>query len=431
MNKRLRATHWLQQVIAQKKSLSALAPSIKKEKDADFIHAMCYGVCRYLPELDHYLRQLLPKPLKPKDADIYCLLLIALFQLRYSKHPHYAIVDQSVEASRALGKAWASKLVNALLRRYGAERERLLGMAQLDGAAMWHHPVWLIELTQQDWPQHWREILRANLAAPPLWLRTNPLHNTAAQYLTALQAVGVTASLSPFNNMAILLAEPSDIQQLPGFAQGHFSVQDLAGQFTAELLNLQPGMRVLDACAAPGAKTSLILEHIANLDLLALEIDPERIVRLQQNVQRLNFSARCQIKLADAGRVQQWWDGRAFDRILLDAPCSGSGVIRRHPDIKLLKNLEDIYQLAQQQARLLTELWPLLRVGGMLLYCTCSILHVENCGQIAAFLTAHPDALEHPLHAPWARPLKHGVQVLPGDHGMDGFYYAALKKVHK
>lgn len=262
-----------------------------------------------------------------------------------------------------------------------------------------------------------------------MWLRCTDPYHSIADTLKNFSDHGIAAQVSQYLPGAIVLQKPLDVSQLPGFDQGKLSVQDLSGQFCVSLMDLQPGLAVLDACAAPGGKAAAILDHQPGVSMLALEIDQDRMPRLVQNMQRLGLTQKLRIKLADATRPENWWDGKAFDRILLDTPCSGSGVIRRHPDIKILRKPQDMHSLVARQAELLERLWQLLTPGGNLLYCTCSVFHAENAAQISAFLTRHRDARELAITAPWGRPQIAGVQILPGDGDMDGFYYASLQKI--
>jgi 16S rRNA (cytosine967-C5)-methyltransferase len=332
---------------------------------------------------------------------------------------------------RATGKRWAVPLANAVLRAYQRRQAELEASADAQPMSRYAHPDWLIEMLRADWPQDWQAILTANNERPPFVLRVNARQGEVASYQAALQAEGMQNTTLSVAEQALRLDQPVAVERLPGFADGAVSVQDAAAQLAAQLLDVHAGMRVLDACAAPGGKTSHILERSPELaELVAVEIDPARVPRIEQNLQRLGLSA--QIIIGDAGQPDNWWDGRQFERILLDAPCSATGVIRRHPDIKLLRRAADLDELTAIQASLLDAVWPLLAPGGMLLYATCSVLRRENEHQIGRFLQRHPDAQEAELQRSWGRKVSHGRQIFPGaaggDMDMDGFYYASLIK---
>jgi 16S rRNA (cytosine967-C5)-methyltransferase len=387
---------------------------------------LCYGVLRYYPRLAYLAARLLNKPLKRKDLDVQQLILIGLYQLIYLKVPAHAAVAETVAATRLLGKDWAAGLVNALLRGFQRGAVQLLAQADADPVARYAHPHWWLAQLQSDWPAHWQDILDANNQRPPMTLRVNARRGSRDDYAAQLQAAGIIAHPVPPAPQALTLEKPVDVTQLPGFSGGAVSVQDAAAQLAAPLLNLAPGQRVLDACAAPGGKTAHLLESEPLLQVQALDSDAQRLTRVQETLARLQLAA--DLRHGDAASPQDWWDGKAFDRILLDAPCSGSGVIRRHPDIKLLRTAQDIVTLAQQQRRLLDALWPLLAQGGILLYATCSVLMAENQHNLAQFLAAHSDACEQPIGADWGHAQTPGRQLLPGENGMDGFYYARLMK---
>src|SRR5690606_10330696 len=290
-----------------------------------------------------------------------------------------------------------------------------------------NHPQWLIKLLQEAWPDQWQTVLASNDQRPPFTLRVNRLHNTRDDYLAVLQREEIKAVACPFSSDGITLAEPRPVQDLPGFQQALVSVQDEAAQLAADVLELAPGQRVLDACAAPGGKTCHILEREPTLEeVIALDVDAERLTRIRENLQRLGLSAT--LRTADAAQLDNWWDGRPFDRILLDAPCSATGVIRRHPDIKLLRRPDDIDKLAALQRKLLAELWRTLQPNGALIYATCSVLPQENENNVAAFMAEHADAEHIVIKAEWGHKRSFGRQLLPQDGGHDGFYYAVLRK---
>jgi 16S rRNA (cytosine967-C5)-methyltransferase len=388
---------------------------------------LVFGTLRWSYRLEALLARLLRKPLKKKDRDLHALLLVGLYQLLILEMPAHAAVSETVEVARQLGKDWAAGMVNGVLRNAQRQSAALLKAVQDTASARWSHPDWWIERLQQDWPENWQQILKAGNQRPPMVLRVNRLQTERDDYLQQLQVSGIEALPLPFTESAIQLEQPVGVDSLPGFREGRVSVQDGAAQLCASLLDLQAGQRVLDACAAPGGKTGHILELAPQLEsLLAIDVDETRLQKVRENLQRLHLDAG--LLAADAGDPQAWWDGKLFDRILLDAPCSASGVVRRHPDIKLLRRPADVRSLSQQQQRLLEALWPLLASGGMLLYASCSVFREENSDNLQVFLDRHADASELPLQVEWGKVLPVGRQLLPGEHDMDGFYFACLSK---
>lgn len=430
MSARTAAVTVLTQVLNQGSSLSSAMPPVLTKlhpsTERALAQEMCYGMLRWYPRLAAVLDCLLDKPLKARDADVRCLLLLGLYQLIYTRIPDHAAVTETVAAAKALSKPWASGLVNAILRGFLRDRDRLLSEADRDETAATAHPAWLLEEIKTAWPDDWRAIIAANNQRPPMTLRVNARQTRRDDYLAKLAQAGMTASSAPHTTHGVILDQPVDVERLPGFGTGEVSVQDAAAQLAAMLLDVRPGQRVLDACAAPGGKTAHLLELQPDIDLTALDSDAGRLRRVEENLRRLRLPAR--VIQGDAALPDAWWDGAPFDRILLDAPCSATGVIRRHPDIKFLRRPEDIDALAQTQTRLLEALWPLLKPGGMLLYATCSILPQENERRITRFLAAHADAAEQVIGAEWGRPVSAGRQILPGEDNMDGFFYARIQK---
>ncbi|MDR2877822.1 MAG: 16S rRNA (cytosine(967)-C(5))-methyltransferase RsmB [Chromatiales bacterium] len=433
---RLAAVRILTEVYDDRRSLTQASaevlPQISDPRDRALTQDLCYGVLRFGPRLEALTGKLLNKPLAARDGDVQCLILVGLYQLLYTRVPAHAAVAATVAVTAALGKSWARGLVNAVLRRCQRESEELLARVDADDAASLAHPRWLLERFRRDWPQDWRRIAEAGNEHPPMWLRVNRLRGPREAYLQELQAAGFSAAAPAHTPDGLLLDKPTDVARLPGFAQGRFSVQDGAAQQAAALLDLHAGQRVLDLCAAPGGKTAHILERGIDLAaLVAVDVDAARLARVQDTLNRLGLVA--QLRCADAAHADEWWDGVAFDRVLLDAPCSGTGVIRRHPDIKRLRRAEDIAGLAARQRELLDAAWRVLAPGGMLLYATCSIIHDENNLQIQDFLARHDDARLRPhvaSHAlEWGRALPFGRQILPGEHDMDGFFYACIDKL--
>ncbi|MGB5338603.1 MAG: 16S rRNA (cytosine(967)-C(5))-methyltransferase RsmB [Gammaproteobacteria bacterium] len=425
------AARVIAQVAHRRRSLAdVLPPVLQGLADAQqraLLQELAYGTLRWYFQLDAILQQLLDKPLKASAADVHGLLLAGLYQLDHMAVPQRVAVHETVQAVHALNKAWASGLVNAVLRNYQRNGPDLHQAIAGDTGACYAHPDWLVARIQADWPNDWAEILQANNTRPPLGLRINRRRVTRDEYLELLALHRIEAVPLSATDQGIMLTKPVAVDALPGFAEGVVSVQDGAAQLAAGLLDLAPGQSVLDACAAPGGKTAHMLELQPNLAALtALDIDAGRLHRVEENLARLDLQAR--IMHADAGAPDKWWDGHQYDRILLDTPCSATGVIRRHPDIKLLRQPGDIAALCVRQAHLLEAVWPLLAARGMLLYCTCSVLTDENSRQVERFLATHADAVEVPIRAPWGRACTAGRQLLPGEEAMDGFYFACLRK---
>ncbi|MEJ8569543.1 16S rRNA (cytosine(967)-C(5))-methyltransferase RsmB [Elongatibacter sediminis] len=384
-----------------------------------------YGVLRWYTALDWLAGQLLSRPLRRKDRDIRRLVLLGLFQLWQDRTAEHAAIHETAECARRLGKPWAVGLINAVLRRFQREKDDWLQRLEASDQR-WAHPSWLLRRLQAEWPNDWEAIVTANNQQPPLWLRHNRQGPPLEDVITGLEAAGFAVVRHPHLPDALRVEPAAPVQDLPGFTAGHLSVQDPAAQFAAGLLDVQDGMRVLDACAAPGGKTAHLLERHPNLVLTALDLQPGRLEQVRENLDRLRL--RCTLLAADAAVPDAWWDGEAFDRILLDAPCSASGVIRRHPEIRHLRDAGQIGSAVELQARLLQRLWPLLAPGGILVYATCSVFKDENSHQIRGFLAETRDAEELPPAVDWGRAEPHGRQILPGEADMDGFYYAVLRK---
>ena len=399
--------------------------------DRSLLRMLSYGVLRHHWRLQSWVDALLDRPLKRRDNVVNALLAIGLYQLNDTRIPDHAVVSQTVEAARFLRRPKLAPLVNAILRR--ALRDRIFDQAPSKEDAVHDHPQWILDALKTDWPEDWRAIVAANNARAPMWLRVNPAHGSTADYVRRLQAEGIESELLPALPQAVRLMQPRSVDALPGFAEGHVSVQDAAAQLAGPWLLDGIGGHVLDACAAPGGKSGQLLELGGDrIDLTCMDKDEMRLGSVAENLQRLGFDAT--LIAADASKPGEWWDGTPFDAILLDAPCSASGVIRRHPDIKLLRRQTDLDHLAQRQAELLGALWPLLAPGGRLLYVTCSTFAAENDAVVARFLRGAVDAQEeHMLQNNNIRDLMRdtacGHQILPGTAGLDGFYYAGLLKV--
>ncbi|MFK0094192.1 16S rRNA (cytosine(967)-C(5))-methyltransferase RsmB [Pseudomonas sp. NPDC090592] len=431
MNPRLAAARALAAVLSGKASLNSSLPAqLDKvdERDRGLTQDLAFGTARWQPRLDLLAAQLLQKPFKAADADVQALLLVGLYQLFYSRIPAHAAIGETVGCADKLKKPWAKGLLNAVLRRAQREGEALLADMERDPVVRTAHPRWLQKSLKAFWPEQWEAICAANNAHPPMILRVNRRHHSRDAYLALLAEAGIGASACQYSRDGIVLAEACDVRGLPGFAEGWVSVQDEAAQLSADLLELAPGQRVLDACCAPGGKTCHLLEAEPGLaHMTAIDLEAKRLTRVRENLDRLQLDA--ELIACDARDTASWWDGKPFQRILLDAPCSATGVIRRHPDIKLTRQADDIPALATLQGELLDALWPTLEVGGMLLYATCSSLPTENTEVIDAFLARTPGARELDLATEAGLRQPHGRQLLAQQGGHDGFYYAKLIKI--
>ena len=420
-------------VVAKGRSLDAVLAECEQRinpADRPLVKMLCYGTLRHHFRLRADLKILLDRPLKERDSVIAALLAIGLFQLSDTRIPDHAAVSMTVEAARILRLPKYAGLINAVLRNYLRQG---IGLQEAgDDESRFNHPAWFIDQLRADWPEDWQQILEANNDRAPMWLRVNQKRTMTGIYLQRLGPADDGHGLLSGFIHAIRLAKPVPVGDLPGFADGDVSVQDAAAQIAAPWLLMHGGLRLLDACAAPGGKTGHLLE-LASPDsaLTAIELDPERLAGIHENLERLKLNAT--VLAADASKPKEWWDGKPFDRILLDAPCSASGVIRRHPDIKLLRRESDIESLASRQAAMLEALWPLLEPSGRLLYVTCSVLAAENDAIVGDFLARHADAREDRVLPNYnIRDLMVektcGFQVLPGTQGLDGFYFACLER---
>ena len=401
------------------------------ERDRSLLRLLSYGSLRYHWHLQAWIDALLSRPLKARDSCINELIAIGLYQLSDTRIPDHAVVSETVEAARELRRPKLAPLVNAILRRF--LRDQLSTQTPSNDEALYDHPQWLVDALQKDWPDDWKSMLDANNDRAAMWLRTNPRHGTAADYVARLKEVDIDAELLAAAPQAVRLVEPQAVEVLPGFAEGHVSVQDAAAQLAAPwLLNGVDG-RILDACAAPGGKSGHLLEVAAErIELTCIDNDAQRLSAVADNLDRLGLSAT--LLCGDASNPGEWWDDAPYDGILLDAPCSASGVIRRHPDIKHLRRAADIAALGDVQTNMLTALWPLLKPGGRLLYVTCSVLEAENDAIATRFLQANNDAqevdvLQNNNIRDLMRDKACGQQVLPGTAGLDGFYFACVAKV--
>jgi 16S rRNA (cytosine967-C5)-methyltransferase len=422
MNSRAIAAQILAKVFRQHGNLDDGLASVADDKA--FIQELCFGVCRYYFSLSHIANQLLKKPFQRKDSDILALVLVGLYQIIYLEKEAFAAVNECVTAAKQLNKKWAAGLINGVLRNFLRNTETFLASIEKDPRARYNCPKWLLDKVKQAYPEQWETILTANNTKAPMTLRVNQQEISRADYLTLLNTHGIEAQATQFSTDGITLNKPTNLTKLPGFSNGEISVQDEAAQLAAGLLDIQPKQIILDACAAPGGKTCHILECQPNNEVIALDNNAKRNERVTENLQRLELNAT--VITADAAETKQWAQGKSFDRILLDAPCSATGVIRRHPDIKLLRRPTDIKTLTETQLHLLQALWPLLSPGGILLYATCSILPDENDKLIQQFNDQQSNCEIMPIKATWGIATKCGRQLLPEPN--DGFYYSRLVK---
>lgn len=447
----LRQTARCVQAVEQGKSLTDVLPQVPQELRPG-VQALTFHVLRELGTARAVVSRLAPRKPDAAVSALLCsavaLLLVKPIAADLSKEPvqssgsgtqertaglkyaEHTVVNQAVEAVRQDRHTQRqAAFVNACLRRFLRERDALLDSVKLEPAAQWNHPAWWVQRVQRDHPEHWQAILRANNEPGPMALRVNRRQVERAAYQQALLGLGLNSSLA--GDDGLVLQSPQPVERLPGFSRGHCSVQDTAAQLAAGLLldgrAWTSAERVLDACAAPGGKTAHLLER-ADLDLIALDVDPRRCTRIEDNLQRLGLKA--EVRVADASQPSAWWDGRPFDAILLDAPCTASGIVRRHPDVRWLRRATDVEQLVSIQRRLLEALWPLLKPGGRLVYCTCSVFKAEGAEQVQAFLERHTDALMRPSTGHLLPGLSHVAGEFNDNPagGYDGFFYACIDK---
>jgi len=423
---RVAAARILGAVVEQGRSLKAefasVLPTLEQPRDRALVEAICFAALRRRPAYDAALAQWLERPPGRRDAELKGLLLAGLAQLDALALPAHAALSATVEACRALGRPRQAGMVNAVLRR--AQRE---GLPAVAADAGW--PRWLAAEIRADWGDQAEAIFQSSNEAAPMWLRVNRQRSRPDDYLATLAGAGIAAATVPWLADALRLDTSLPVAQLPGFDDGVVSVQDGSAQQVADALALAPGQRVLDACSAPGGKAAHLLEREPALRLTALDVDPRRLRRVGETLARTGLATdQVQLQAADAADPAAWWDGEPFDTVLLDAPCSATGVVRRQPDILLHRTREDLRALVEVQARLLDAAWRVLRPGGQLVYTTCSLLRRENDGQLAAFLARTADARVEALPAAFGHAVGDGRQRLPGEQGCDGFFYARLLK---
>lgn len=414
--------------IIQGRSLNSQLPQLKAHclpTEQGLLRDLISGSCRFYFRLNALAKILLKQPFSHEQQTLHALLIIGLYQLEYQHIADYAAINETVNACNALKQPQAKVVINACLRRFLREKSTLLTALDESPVTLYNHPKWLVKQLQRAWADNWQDILIANNQMPPLCLRINQRHIERQAYMTQLAALDLEPIAASFSPQGIYI-KPCQVERLPHFAQGWVSVQDEAAQLAANLLTPQTGERILDACAAPGGKTAHLLE-LADVDVVAVDIEPSRLQRIQENLQRLNLQAT--LIAGDASEPMSWHTPPSlFDKILLDVPCSATGVIRRNPDIKLLRRAEDITALVELQAKLLKQIWGLLKAGGQLLYSTCSVLPQENSQQVAQFLAQTNDAKECKIRQNWGIEQPVGRQIFAQNQQADGFYYALLEK---
>lgn len=423
-NLRAIAAKAIGQVLDHGQSLSAVLPDLQKtisDKDKGLLQELCFGTLRVLPELEGYLQQLMAKVMTGKQRSLHYLLMVGLYQLVYTRIPPHAAVAETVNGAVALKRPQMKGLINGVMRQFQRQQQELIEQAQTQNSRFLH-PSWLLQRIQAAYPEEWPQIVEANNQKPPMWLRVNRQHHSRDEYLALLQQANIEAVGHPDYPDAIRLLSPSPVSTLPGFELGWATIQDASAQGCIPFLQPQNGEFILDLCAAPGGKTTHILEAAPEAKVMAVDIDENRLKRVHENLARLNQQAT--VLTGDGRAPEKWCNDQQFDRILLDAPCSATGVIRRHPDIKWLRRNSDIAELVLLQKEIINAIWPRLKSGGTMVYATCSILPEENKYQIDDFVSSHSDAQAVKI----GRSDSQYQQNLPSPEGGDGFFYAKLIK---
>ncbi|VEB95168.1 Ribosomal RNA small subunit methyltransferase B [Cedecea lapagei] len=424
VNLRSLAAQTIEQVVEQGQSLSNVLPAVQQkvsDKDRALLQELCFGVLRTLPQLDWLVGKLMSRPMTGKQRTIHYLIMVGFYQLLYTRIPPHAALAETVEGAIAIKRQAFKGLINGVLRQFQRQQESLMAEAAKH-ESRFLHPAWLLQRLKKAYPESWETIVEANNQRPPMWLRVNRQHHTREAWMALLAEAGLEGHAHPKYSDAVRLDSPAPVQALPGFEQGWVTVQDASAQGSVDLLDPQNGDTILDLCAAPGGKTTHILEAAPKAKVMAVDVDAQRLKRVHENLERLGMTA--EVKLGDGRFPAQWCADAKFDRILLDAPCSATGVIRRHPDIKWLRRDRDIQELVALQKEILDAIWPHLKSGGTLVYATCSILPDENKEQISAFLGRHADA----RLVETGDEKRPGTQNLPAADDGDGFYYAKLIK---
>jgi 16S rRNA (cytosine967-C5)-methyltransferase len=424
INLRSMAAQAIEQVVEKGQSLSNVLPLLQQkvsDKDKALLQELCFGVLRTLPQMEWLITKLMSRPMTGKQRTIHYLIMVGFYQLLHTRIPPHAALAETVEGAVAIKRPQLKGLINGVLRQFQRQQETL--MAEFaTSESRFLHPEWLLSRLRKAYPQQWQAIVEANNQRPPMWLRVNRNHHSRDAWLALLEESGQQGFTHPDYPDAVRLESPAPVHTLPGFEEGWVTVQDASAQGCMTFLEPENGEHILDLCAAPGGKTTHILEVAPDAHVLAVDVDEKRLSRVYDNLKRLGMKA--QVKQGDGRTPAQWCGEQQFDRILLDAPCSATGVIRRHPDIKWLRRDRDIAELAQLQAEILDAIWPHLKPGGTLVYATCSVLPEENSQQIAAFLARTPGA----TLSVTGTPDNPGKQNLPGVEEGDGFYYAKLIK---
>jgi 16S rRNA (cytosine967-C5)-methyltransferase len=434
---RLLAVKWLTQVVSNGRSVNDILANDQhsiQPQHKSLAKQLLFGCLRYFHQLKTISDNLLEKPFKAKDQDLLIIIILGLYQLKYLSTPDHAAISESVELSRSINKKWAAGLINGVLRRYQREADELTQSLSKSLQFQYSHPGWMVKKLQQDWPHEFADLLQQNNIQAPMFIRVNSVKNDRQQYLTKLEQANIAAQPHAVATNALLLEQAVDVMALPGFIDGDVTVQDAAAQLPIELLDLQPQQKVLDGCAAPGGKTTHILQSQPTVALTSVEMSARRAEKISQTLSRMQM--QCQLKVADITDIDSWWDGQLFDRILLDVPCSASGVIRRNPDIKVHRKVTDIKPLLAIQAEILAKCWALLKPNGILVYATCSVFKDENQHQMNQFLQNHQAEtvdLAPEIAAQLASNAQSrasiGYQIFPGDNQMDGFYFCGLRKL--
>ncbi|SMG61282.1 16S rRNA (cytosine(967)-C(5))-methyltransferase RsmB [Cedecea sp. NFIX57] len=424
LNLRSLAAQTIEQVVEQGQSLSNVLPGVQQkvsDKDRALLQELCFGVLRTLPQLDWLVGKLMSRPMTGKQRTIHYLIMVGIYQLLYTRIPAHAALAETVEGAIAIKRQAFKGLINGVLRQFQRQQESLMAEAAKH-ESRFLHPTWLLQRLKKAYPDRWESIVDANNQRPPMWLRVNRQHHTREAWMALLAEAGLEGHIHSKYQDAVRLDSPAPVQALPGFEQGWVTVQDASAQGSVDLLDPQNGDTILDLCAAPGGKTTHILEAAPNAKVMAVDVDAQRLKRVHENLERLGMQA--EVKQGDGRFPSQWCGDTKFDRILLDAPCSATGVIRRHPDIKWLRRDRDIVELVALQKEILDAIWPHLKTGGTLVYATCSILPDENKDQVSAFLARHTDA----KLVETGDERTPGIQNLPAADDGDGFYYAKLIK---
>ncbi|HEY3987456.1 16S rRNA (cytosine(967)-C(5))-methyltransferase RsmB [Cedecea sp.] len=424
LNLRSLAAQTIEQVVEQGQSLSNVLPAVQQkvsDKDRALLQELCFGVLRTLPQLEWLVGKLMSRPMTGKQRTIHYLIMVGFYQILYTRIPAHAALAETVEGAIAIKRQAFKGLINGVLRQFQRQQESLMAEAAKH-ESRFLHPTWLLQRLKKAYPDTWQSTVDANNQRPPMWLRVNRQHHTREAWMALLAEAGLEGHAHPKYSDAVRLDAPAPVQALPGFEQGWVTVQDASAQGSVDLLDPQNGDTILDLCAAPGGKTTHILEAAPDAKVMAVDVDAQRLKHVHENLDRLGMKA--EVKQGDGRFPAQWCGDAKFDRILLDAPCSATGVIRRHPDIKWLRRDRDIPELVALQKEILDAIWPHLKSGGTLVYATCSVLPDENKEQVSAFLARHADAkLVETGDAKTP-----GIQNLPAADDGDGFYYAKLIK---